>query len=308
MKVLVTGSGGVVGTAVLNLLRQLGIETIGVSSSDGDLRDKLFVEELMGTVSPTVVVHLAGRVRGLGGNLGNQGQMFYDNLLINTNVIDASLRHNVQKIVAMGSVAVYSDRLELPFQESDIWNGAPHNSEYGYAQAKRSMIAMLEAYHEQYGLPYVALLATNMFGPNDRFDLATGHVIPSLIMKFHQAKSGGTPLTVWGSGRPTRDFLYSRDAAGGIVHVIHHGQGVYNLASGNPISIAELVAVMSDVFAFNGDIFFDTSQPDGQRLRSYNVDRLAELGWSPQTSFRDAIQETADWYAKNLTLGRVRGV
>ena len=297
--VLVTGASGVIGTATVRVLEDAGYAVTAVSSVDGDLRDADAATALIERVAPDAIVHLAARVGGLMGNAGSQGQMFLDNVRINTNVVEAARVANVRKIVAMGSVAVYPDGIELPMRESDIWFGAPHESEAGYAHAKRSMLAHLDAYRSQYGLQFAFAVSTNLYGPNDRYDEARGHVLPSLMSKFHRGVMNGEPVNVWGSGTATRDFLYSRDAAEALKTLLEQGDGVYNVASGNHVTIKQLVDELVAVSGYTGEVTWDRTKPDGQAARGYDITKLAALGWAPRTTMRVALAETWEWYRAN---------
>ncbi len=297
MKVLVTGATGVIGMAVQENLTRNGYEVVGLRSTDCDLRNQADTVALLEHIKPDYVIHLAARVHGLMGNLRSQGSMYFDNVQINTNLVEAARLSGVKKIVAMGSVAMYSDTVSLPMRETDIWNGPPHGSEFGYASAKRAMLAQLESYRDQYELEYALALSTNLFGPNDRFDEKNGHVLPSLISKTYRGKTEGTGLVVWGSGLATRDFLYSLDAAEALRTLLESGSGTYNMASGSHVSIRETVDALVKISGFTGDIEWDRSKPDGQVERSYDISRLTDLGWSPKVKFEDALHKTYDWYA-----------
>lgn len=298
--VLVTGASGVVGSALVKLLDERGYEPIAVDSSLVDLRNLEPTVAFFADAQPRFVIHLAARVRGLMGNVQAQGEMYLDNLRINTNVIDAARLANVTKVVAMGSVSVYSDVIDLPMREVDLWTGAPHKSEMGYAHAKRSMLAQLEAYEDQYGIDFAFAVSTNLFGPNDRFDETTGHVFPSLMSKFHRGATVGGSVEVWGSGTATRDFLYSFDAARALIRLLEDGSGVYNVASGTQVTIGELAETMAKVTHFDGEIRWDRSKPDGQADRAYDITRIASLGWAPQVQLEGAISATYDWYKANI--------
>jgi len=302
--VLVTGASGVIGTATVDLLRTRGYDVTAVTSADADLRDPRATETLLQDLVPEFVIHLAARVGGLMGNAHSQAQMYLENIRINTNVIEAAHNAGVRKIVAMGSVAAYPEGLDLPMRETDIWRGAPHASEAGYAHAKRSMLAQLEAYNSQYGMDYAFALSTNLFGPSDKFDESGGHVLPSLISKFHRAITQGTSVTVWGSGASTRDFLFSRDAADALVVLLRDGSGVFNVASGRQVTIREVVEELARVTAFDGEILWDPSKPDGQLRRSYDVSRLSSLGWTAKTPLSVALGETFQWFAENVANAR----
>lgn len=235
---LVTGASGLMGRALVDELKRTGCpQVISVSSSQVDLCDFHATQKLMEKHRPSIVYHLAARVSGIMGNLRAQGQGYFDNVRINTNVIEAARLSGARKIVGMGSAAVYSDLVRLPMIEEEVWIGPPHHSEAGYAHAKRGMLAQLEAYRDQYGLDYAFCIATNLFGPHDKFDEQCGHVLPSLISKFYRATKEATSVTVWGSGAPERDFLYVKDAASAMRLVGQSFSGAINLATGNAISI-----------------------------------------------------------------------
>jgi GDP-L-fucose synthase len=299
MKVLVTGAAGVIGSAVALDLQANGHEVIAVGSSDADLTDLAETIALLDRVRPEAVVHMAARVHGLMGNLHSQGAIFYDNVRINTNLIEAARLAGVRKIVAMGSVAMYPAGVALPMVESDVWSGPPHSSEFGYASAKRAMLAQLESYRDQYGLDYAFALSTNLLGPNDRFDEINGHVLPSLISKFYRGATEGGSVVVWGSGTATRDFLHSSDAASALRTMLEKGSGTFNLASGKPVSIAQVVQSLETISGFHGGVEWDRTKPDGQVQRSYDISRIEALGWEPKLSFDVALRNTYEWYAEN---------
>lgn len=304
MKALVTGATGLVGTALVAALREAGNEVIALGSQDADLRDTPATEALFARHRPDIVYHLAARVRGIMGNAGSQGDAFLDNIRINTNVIDAARRVGVRKLVAMGSAAIYADGVPLPMREDDAWAGAPHRSEAGYAHAKLAMLAQLEAYREQWGLDYAFCISTNLFGPGDRFDERHGHVIPSLISKFHRATVTGEPVTVWGSGTPTRDFLHVADAAAALRQIGAAGSGAVNLASGQVVSIQAVAELIAEIVGYRREILWDRSKPDGQLRRAYDVSRLRALGVRPGRTLRDGLAETCDWFAAHAAEAR----
>lgn len=303
--VLVTGASGVIGVALAEELRRAGYAAVTTASSrDADLTDAREAERLFQRVRPRLVFHLAARVWGIMGNLRNQGQAYLDNARINTNVVEAARAAGAGKIVAMGSTAVYSDRVPRPMAERDIWLGPPHGSEAAYAHAKRGMLAHLEAYRDQYGLDFAFCVATNLFGPHDRFDERFGHVIPSLISKFHRAATEGSAVQVWGSGSPQRDFLYAKDAARAMRLVAERHTGAINLATGTPVSIREAVETLCGISGYRGEVLWDRTKPDGQTLRDYDTTLLRGLGFEPRHGFAQALRETYEWYA--AAAGRVR--
>lgn len=303
-RVLVTGASGVIGHALVEELTAHDYDVVTVSSADGDLRSDQVAEELIGSAEPWGVVHLAARVRGLGGNIGTQGRAFLDNVRMNTNVVEAARKAGVSKFVAMGTTAVYSDQAPLPMREDDIWIGPPHYSEAGYAHAKRAMIAQLQAYRSEYGMDYAVALSTNLYGPHDRFDPQHGHVLPSLVAKFHQAAVEGTDVTVWGTGTPTRDFVYAADAARAMRLILEGYSGVINLATGISVTIREAVEYLAEIVDFPGSVMWDDTKPDGQHARAYDVRRISELGWRPRIDLAEGLERTYRWYVDNVATAR----
>lgn len=304
-KVLITGATGVIGTALATGLERAGYdEVVRVSSADADLTDVHQTEELFKIHSPELVFHLAARVHGLMGNLVNKAQAYVENTRINTNVVDAAQRCGARKIVAMGSTAVYSDAVPLPMTEADVWLGEPHASEAAYAHSKRGMLAQLYAYHEQYDLDFAYCISTNLFGPNDKFDEAWGHVIPSLVSKFHRAAETSTAVTVWGTGLATRDFLYSADAAQALILIAENFTGPINLATGQAHTIAHAVELLTKISGLRSNVIWDTAKPDGQRERLYDISKLKELGFNPAFSLEQGLAETYQWYAENCASAR----
>ena len=304
-RVLITGGTGLIGHALAHELREAGYaHVICPTRQDADLRDAAQAEAAITAAKPDVVYHLAARVHGIMGNLRAQADAYLDNIRINTNVVEAARLAGARKVVAMGSAAVYSDLAPLPMREDDIWVGAPHGSEAAYAHAKRAMLAHLEAAYDQHGLDYSFLIATNMFGPHDRFDESNGHVIPSLLSKFERAMRLGGAVEIWGSGTPRRDFFFAPDAARAIRLVGEQVTGPINLATGTAISIAELVETLVEVTGFSGPVLWDRSKPDGQRLRAYDVSRLQALGFTPAASLPDALRQTFAWLQSHRAQAR----
>jgi GDP-L-fucose synthase len=303
--ILVTGATGVIGNALVAELKDNGDQAVvGLSSRDADLTDFPTTLALFRRCRPTIVYHLAARVRGIMGNLRSQGQAYFDNVRINTNVVEAARQVGARKVVAMGSAAVYSDDVPLPMKEQDIWLGPPHMSEAGYAHAKRGMLAQLQAYQDEYALDYAFCVSTNLFGPHDRFDEQNGHVLPSLISKFHRASGEGQAVTVWGSGEPRRDFLYSKDAARAIRLIGEQFTGPINLATGTSVSIREIAEVIRYIVRPEIKIHWDRSKPDGQKLRDYDVSKLSSLGFRCDYSLATALTETYHWYAEHAAEAR----
>lgn len=302
---LVTGASGLMGRALVHELRHVGhMTTVAASSADADLTDFDQTLRLMQQEKPTIVYHLAARVTGIMGNMRAQGQAYLDNVRMNTNVVEAARIAGVRKIVAMGSAAVYSDMVRLPMVEEEIWIGAPHGSEAGYAHAKRGMLAQLEAYRDQYGLEFAFCVSTNLFGPHDKFDEECGHVLPSLVSKFHRAAREGQPVTIWGTGKPERDFLYVKDAAAAMRLIGSHFSGAINLATGKAISIAGVAELLRQISGLQQPLEWDRTKPDGQKMRSYDTSKLQALGFQPRYSLEEALRETYEWYSAHSATAR----
>lgn len=298
-RILVTGAGGVVGSALTAYLQAQNHEVIALSSrTQCDLTAPSEVNALFQSTRPELVYHLAASVYGVGGNMAFPADIIYQNLLINTHIIEACKAHQVRKIVAMGTAAMYADGLQQPLREADVLAGEPHGSEAGYAWSKRAMLAQLRAYEQQYGLAYAFVIATNMYGPHDKFDKVYGHVVPSLLRKFLDAERDGGSVEIWGNGTPTRDFLYAEDAARGMVHLMEKGAGAYNLASGTVHTIKELVEEVAKNFP-SVAYHWNVDKPLGQLTRAYDVSNMRALGFEPQYSLAAGIKKSADWVRAN---------
>nr|WP_276046529.1 MULTISPECIES: NAD-dependent epimerase/dehydratase family protein [unclassified Sphingomonas] len=296
---MVTGGSGVAGTALAALLQEQGADAYVLRGrADGDLEDWQSCLSVFERERPRRVFHLAGAVFGLGGNTAFPGDAFRRNTLLNLHVIEASRRLGVEKIVAMGTAAIYADGLYQPMREIDALTGEPHKSEYAYAFAKRGMLVQLDSYKKQFGTHFAYAVSTNLYGPHDRFNVEYGHVIPSLLMKFEQARREGGIVDIWGDGSPQRDFLYAADAAAGLVAMMERGDGVYNLASGTPVTIAALVDAIA---AFYPDVKYRwaTDKPLGQLRRSYDIARLDSLGFKASYDLRCGLSKTIEWMTRN---------
>lgn len=300
-KILITGGGGLVGSSLAYCLKNSQIADdilILKNRAQCDLSNSEAVNELFNSYRPTHVYHLAAAVYGLGGNLSFPADIFLDNILINSNVVDACRRFGVKKIVAMGTAAMYSDGLDQPMHEDDSMLGLPHNSEMAYAFSKRAMLVHLQSCRKQFGLEYAFAIATNMYGPNDKFDTVNGHVVPSLLKKFLDAEEKSNHVKVWGDGSPTRDFLFSDDAADGLMLIMDKGHGAYNLATGVSHKIYDLVSIISTHFP-SVNFSWDISKPLGQMSRSYNCSRLNNLGFSAKYNLSSGILKTISWLREN---------
>jgi GDP-L-fucose synthase len=295
-RILITGASGMLGTALRQELRKqdyidiTGCPRIGAGSIDNVFK----------RYAPDYVFHLAGRVRGIGGNMANQADAFYDNITVNTSVIEACRKFKVKKVIAMGSGAVYHDTI-FEACEDDIWLGAPHSSEYGYAQAKRAMLAQLECYN----LPYIFAISANLYGPHDNFNLEKGHVIPSLIRKFYEAKRDGKAPVVWGTGTAMRDFMYVDDAARALIKLMESAlNGPVNIGSGDPVTIMDVVRHLlkiADIEKYNS---WDNTKPDGVKCRQYNLDRLRRTDFKCTYNLATGLKAAYDWFAAHYDEAR----
>lgn len=296
--ILVTGGSGVLGSALVDTLIRRGDVVVNLSSKELDLRNRDKTVDYIVSLQPDIIYHLAAKVHGLGGNTAFPAEMFTDNVMINMNVIEGARRTRA-KIVAVSTVATYASDAPKPVKEVSIWDGPPHHSERAYGHAKRAMLAQLEACQSQYGLSFVYPIMTNIYGPHDRFDPVYGHVVPSLIAKFHAAATAGHSVDVWGTGVAERDFLHSTDAANALILLANKGEGAVNVATGSTVPIRHVVDVLA-AHSGVGDVRWDNTKPDGQLERSYDVSRLTGFGWRPEVSIDDGLRSTYDWYASNF--------
>jgi len=292
-KILVTGGNGLVGSSITSDVK------IG---KEYDLRNIEETNKMFEKYNPTHVIHCAGRVGGLSANMNYKGEFFYDNIMINTNVIESARKHNVKKLVSFLSTCIFPDNVEYPLTEKKIHFGEPHNSNYPYAYAKRMADIQIRAYREQYGLEYVSVIPTNIYGPNDNFSLNSGHVIPMLLHKMYNAQRDNTDFVVWGSGTPLREFIYSKD----IAKLSEWALDNYNesepiiFSNSIEISITDLVDLLVKEFNFKGKVIFDNSKPDGQfRKPSDNSKLKSYLPNFEFTPIEIGLKETISWFIEN---------
>lgn len=305
-RIVVTGGNGLVGTALKQVISEKGHTQLHAPSSrEVDFTDWQATLGYFRQVRPEYVFHLAARVYGILGNMENKGLSYLDNTLINTHVIEACRQAGARKVVAMGSGCVYPYPSPGKILKEDmIWQGPPHQSEDSYAHSKRAMYAQLSAYREQWGFQSVFAISGNLFGPNDKFDDQHGHVTPSLVRKFFEAKRDGTRAVVWGDGSARRDFMYSLDAAEALYFMMLKGKGAMNLGSGQVHAIREIVDVLADITGLAGRIDWDASKPNGQDFRAYDHTHLAATGFKPRYTLREGVRLTYEWYAANVDKAR----
>jgi GDP-L-fucose synthase len=307
MRVLVTGGSGFLGSHVVDRLVAEGLEPSVAAHSDYDLTRAQEVGRLFDDTRPELVFHLAAEVGGIGANRLNPGRFWYANLMMGANVLEASRLAEVKKLVLVGTVCSYPKIAPVPFREEDLWEGYPEETNAPYGIAKRAILVGSQAYKEQYHLNSIHLLLVNLYGPGDNFDPETSHVIPALIQKMVGAKARGTERVVlWGDGSPTREFLYVDDCAEALwlAATRYEGSEPVNIGSGEEISIRELARIVAEVTGFQGEIAWDTSQPNGQPRRSLDVSRAREqFGFRARTPFREGLERTVAWYLETSGSG-----
>ncbi len=301
-KIVVTGGSGFLGQHVVDLLRRQGCTNLFVPrSKQFDLTKEQDVQRLLAQERPQVVLHLAALVGGIGANRLNPGSFLYANLMMGAQLIEASRRFGVEKFLQVGTICAYPKFTPVPFKESELWNGYPEETNAPYGLAKKLLIVQLQSYRQQYGFNGVNVLPVNLYGPCDNFDLESSHVIPALVRKCLEAKErGDKTLTVWGSGTPTREFLYVEDAARGLVAAAEklETSDPVNLGSGTEITIRALVDLIVRHTGFKGEIVYDATRPDGQPRRCLDVSKAKELlGFEAQVSLDEGLKRTIEWYA-----------
>jgi nucleoside-diphosphate-sugar epimerase len=300
VRTLITGGGGFLGSHLVDRVRRDGVEPFVARRRDYDLTRAEDVERLFDTASPELVIHLAAEVGGIGANRDNPGRYWYANLVMGAHVIEQARRSGTEKVVILGTICAYPKFAPIPFQEEDLWDGYPEETNAPYGVAKKALLVGAQAYREQYGLDAVYLLPVNLYGPRDNFDLASSHVIPALIRKMIDAEeTDEREIVLWGDGSPTREFLYVEDAAEGIWLAAQRYDGAepVNLGTGTEISIRELAELIADLTGFDGEITWDTSKPNGQPRRKLDVSRAEALfGFRAQTPLRDGLGRTVEWY------------
>jgi GDP-L-fucose synthase len=299
-KIVITGGAGFLGRHVVAELARRGAVTIVPRRRDYDLVDREGCRRLLSDHRPEVVVHLAALVGGIGANRANPGSFFFANLMMGVQLIEECRLHEVLKVVTVGTICSYPKFTAVPFQEDDLWNGYPEETNAPYGLAKKMLLVQGQAYRQQYGMNVVHLLPVNLYGPGDNFDPASSHVIPALVKKFSDAiERGSNEVVVWGTGKASREFLYVEDAARGIglATAAYDGAEPVNLGAGFEISIRDLAELIGRLMGFKGQIRWDPNHPDGQPRRSLDTGRAEQLfGFRSTTSFEDGLLRTIEWY------------
>jgi len=298
-RVVVTGGNGFLGSYIVKELKKRGANKILVPrSSEHDLREEKNCNKI--TRNAHLVFHAAGLVGGIGFNQKYPGSLFYDNIKMGINLIEACRTNMVSKLVNIGTICSYPKNTPVPFTEDLLWEGYPEETNAPYGIAKKALIVQSQAYRQQYGMNIINLLPVNLYGPGDHFDPGKSHVIPALIKNFTDAKLNKVEkVIVWGTGKATREFLYVEDAARGIVDAaeFYNQPGPVNIGSGEEISIYELVEIIKEVTSFNGAVFWDSSKPDGQPRRQLDISKAFNLfGFKARTNFKAGLEKTIKWY------------
>ena len=305
MNVLVTGGGGFLGSHLVERLERDGHDLFVPRRRDYDLTRWDDAERLFRDARPERVFHVAGEVGGIGANRANPGRFWFANLIMGAHVLELARIHELNKLVIVGTVCAYPKFAAVPFDENDLWNGYPEETNAPYGVAKKSILVGAQGYREQYGLNSIFLLPANLYGPRDRFDERGAHVIPDLIRKMTESPER---VILWGDGSPSREFLYVEDCADGLALAgdRYDGADPVNLGTGVETTIKELAELVAELTGFEGEIVWDTSMPNGQPRRSLDASRARELfGWEARVSLREGLRRTIAWYREHA--GAVAG-
>jgi GDP-L-fucose synthase len=303
-RILVTGGAGFLGKQVVAQLLAAGAKPEKITvprSKDYDLCQWEACQRAVD--QQDIVVHLAAHVGGIGLNREKPAELFYDNLMMGTQLIHAAYQAGVEKFTCVGTICAYPKFTPVPFKEDDIWNGYPEETNAPYGVAKKALLVQLQAYRQQYGFNGIYLLPVNLYGPEDNFDTSSSHVIPALIRKVHEAQlAGQKQIPVWGDGSPTREFLYSEDAALGIVMgtTSYNHEDPVNLGTNREITIKDLIGIICKLMDYDGEIVWETEQPNGQPRRCLDTTRAKErFGFEAKVGFEEGLKKTIDWYRAN---------
>jgi len=302
--IYIAGHRGLVGSALVRALEARGVSDLIVrSSAELDLRDQAAVRAFYREVRPRYVVVAAARVGGILANDRYPADFIYDNLMIEANLIHGAFEAGVEKLLFLGSTCIYPKMAPQPLREEYLLTGPLEPTNEWYAVAKIAGIKLCQAYHKQHGCRFICAMPTNLYGPGDNFDLETSHVLPALIRKFHEAKESGAPsVTVWGSGKPRREFCHVDDVAEACLYLLEHYDEpeIVNIGVGKDISIAELADLVRSVVGYEGEIVYDTSKPDGTPRKLVDVSRINALGWKARISLEEGLRQTYEWYCSQL--------
>ncbi|WP_230975407.1 GDP-L-fucose synthase family protein [Acetobacter garciniae] len=301
-RIWVAGHRGMVGAALVRQLNKTNCDILTVSHKDLDLRDQAATRLWMKNHKPEVVIVAAARVGGIAANSNRPTAFLYDNLMIEANIIECAAQIDVQKLVFLGSTCVYPRDAKQPIREEDLLSGPLEKTNEWYAIAKIAGIKLCQAYRQEFGRDFISLQPTNLYGPGDNYDLETSHVLPALLRKAHEAKiNDASVLTVWGTGKPLREFLHVDDLAEAVLFVTQHYSDMMpvNIGSGEEISIADLAKTVCDVVGFKGSLVFNPDRPDGTPRKLADISRLRSIGWNNARSLRTGLQQTYEDFQRN---------
>lgn len=302
-KIYVAGHRGLVGSSIVRLLQREGYANIVTATrQEVNLLNQQAVVDFFAKEKPEYVFLSAAKVGGIMANSQWPADFIYENLMIESHIIHESVTNGVKKLLFLGSSCIYPKMAEQPIKEESLLTGPLEPTNDAYALAKIAGIKMCEAYNKQYGTQYISVMPTNLYGPNDNFDLTSSHVMPALIRKFHEAKlSKASTVTVWGTGTPVREFLYVDDLADACLHLMntYNGSKIVNIGTGIGVTIRELAEKIGQVVGYEGKIVFDTSKPDGTPIKINDVAYLKKLGWQAKTDLEQGIKLAYDWYVQN---------
>lgn len=307
-RVFVAGHRGMVGSALVRRLASEDCEVVTAGRAEADLRDQAAVRRYFAATRPQTVILAAAKVGGIYANDAYPAEFLYENLVIETNVIDAAFRSDVEKLLFLGSSCIYPKFAAQPIVESSLLTGPLEPTNEWYAIAKIAGLKLCEAYRKQYGADYISGMPTNLYGPGDNFDLEKSHVIPALIRKAHDAKARGeSGLEIWGSGTPRREFLHVDDCADALVFLLKNYSGAehVNVGSGTDVTIAELAAMVMAAVGLQGALRFDRTKPDGTPRKLMSGDKLAAMGWSPKIALPDGLKAAYRWFLENKDHARL---
>jgi len=305
-KILVTGGSGMVGCALKSFMPN----ALFINSRTFDLRKQIDVNFLFSSERPDYVIHLAAKVGGVKANSENLGSFYHDNVVINTNVLEAARKYKVKKVVSFLSTCIYPDKVTYPLTEEQVHLGPPHSSNYAYAYAKRMLDIQSQAYRDQYGCNFITVVPNNLFGEHDNFDLENSHLIPAIIRKIYDAKQKKNDVVLWGDGTPLREFTYSKDLAKIVLLLLnkYSEREPINVGNTEEKSVKEVAEIIARIMKFEGNITWDTTQPKGQYRKPSCNSNLLKLGWNSTnyTSFEKALKNTCEWFINNYP--NVRGI
>lgn len=303
--VMITGGAGFLGSHVIDELQQRSadVDVFVPRSQEYDLRERAAIRQAFVESEADIVLHLAATVGGIGANRNNPGRYFYDNAIMGIELLEMARQFGVEKCTILGTICAYPEDTDVPFSEADLFDGYPEETNAPYGIAKKSLLTQSQAYRKQYDFNSIYLMPVNLYGPRDDFDLETSHVIPAIIRKCVEARNQrDNSITAWGTGKPTREFLYVEDAAEGILDATerYNRSEPVNLGSEMEISIRDLVEKIAEVADFEGEINWDISKPDGQMRRRLDVSKAKKyFGWEAQTDFEVGLERTVEWYEAN---------